>query len=445
LSALAGFFGAQLLNIVFGAGFAWHPALRRFSIASRIAFAYVAGVLLLTIEGMLFTLAHIQWSPWRLGLPLALLSIVIGWWSAGIPAGDVRKKMQWSRLAAVSLTITVLALAGLCARVISGEAATVDFVWFWGVKAVRFAYVHGIDFEFLRYPLSIHAHPNYPPLVPVNMAWSILVSGSMPWMYAALVGCLWVAAAVPLLFDLLRLRLDDDKAMLVVAVWSSSICAALVASNSAGGGEMQLVAAMSIGAAALLVDPDGSRKTTVIVIVALAAAMLCKLEATFEVLALLAGVFFAARVTKESALRFLRIAVALFAPLGLWWLFSIVYKIPLTDPIRERVLKISFANAGVLPLIMLRNLGAGAWGVPWLLVILFLGRRARQWREFLPAAVLVAATLGFSIIYYLHVTIDPSLMVSWTLPRLMQPALSASLLAAGLITFGGDRSAVDRP
>lgn len=444
MSPLASFFGAQLLNVVFGAGFTWHSALRRFSIASRIGFAYIAGVLLLTIEGMLFTLAHIQWTPWKLGVPLTIVSIGVGWWSAGIPAGVLRKKIEWSKLSAITLTITLLALAGLCARVISGEAATVDYVWFWGVKAVRFAYVHGIDFEFLRYPLSIHAHPNYPPLVPVNMAWSILVSGAMPWMYAALIGCIWIAAAVPVLFDLLRIRLDDDKAMLVVAMWTASICASLVASNSAGGGEMQLVATMAIGAAALLVDPHRA-STTVIVIVSLAAAVLCKLEATFEVVALLAGALLASQVTKQSALRYLRIAVALFVPLGLWWVFSIVYKIPLNDPIRERVLQISFANAGVLPLIMLRNLGAGVWGVPWLLVILFLALRARQWREFLPAAALLAATLGFSIIYYLHVTIDPSLMVSWTLPRLIQPALSASILAAGLVAFGGDRPAIDRP
>jgi hypothetical protein len=83
---------------------------------------------------------------------------------------------------------------------------------------------------------------------------------------------------------------------------------------------------------------------------------------------------------------------------------------------------------------MLYSLDAGtlwlSWAVPAVALVVF----AKRWKSVLPALALAAGVLGFMAFDYLHDTDDPATRISWTLPRVSQPALSAVILAAGLAT-----------
>ena len=68
----------------------------------------------------------------------------------------------------------------MLAAVTTVSTAT-DLLLFWGVKGLVSAEAGGFDHAFMAWPYAGHTHPNYPPLYPVVLAWSILVSGELPW------------------------------------------------------------------------------------------------------------------------------------------------------------------------------------------------------------------------------------------------------------------------
>jgi hypothetical protein len=73
-----------------------------------------------------------------------------------------------------------------------------------------------------------------------------------------------------------------------------------------------------------------------------------------------------------------------------------------------------------------------------------LSARVWTWRAAAPGLVLAAGLLGFLVFDYLHDRKDPTMRIGWTMPRVVQPALSAMILAAGVVTFGsrhGDKEA----
>lgn len=432
LSSTQGFFAAQAMCVLFGAAIAWHPAVRPLTVLSRIGVAYIAGVVLLTVEAMLFTLCRLPWSAARLAIPLVLLSAAGAWRWSRLPSQPSRR-VDRSGLLVAGVAIAIIALAGLIVSVAAGDSAIVDYVYFWGVKAVRFAFKRAIDTDFLKLGFSLHAHPNYPPLVPVDTAWSILVSGAMPWTLAPIIGCFWIAAAVPILFDLLRQWLPDDKAMLVVAFWITALSRSLIFSGSAGGGEMHLVAALAIASAALIVHRD-EMSLDVIAIAALAAALLAKLEGALQSVALLFGALAARHWRREEAMRLALILAIAIVPLTVWWLLELVTGVPLTDPGRQ-VFETSFANLRVLPWLLMRNMHGGAYGIAWIVAIVCLVIGRKSWREVMPALSLIATMFAFAIVYYLHINVEAWIMVRWTFPRLSQPALSAAIIAAGVVTF----------
>ena len=67
----------------FGLGATFHPRLRSLPLVARLGAAYGFGALALVVEALLFSLARIPWSVSALGIPLAALSLGVGWiWRA---------------------------------------------------------------------------------------------------------------------------------------------------------------------------------------------------------------------------------------------------------------------------------------------------------------------------------------------------------------------------
>jgi hypothetical protein len=81
-------------------------------------------------------------------------------------------------------------------------------------------------------------------------------------------------------------------------------------------------------------------------------------------------------------------------------------------------------------------LNAGTYGLSWAIPLAFLLLAARRGlRPLLPALALTIGLLVFLAYDYLHDTEDPRQRISWTAPRVTQPALSALILAAGVASL----------
>jgi hypothetical protein len=434
--AAAKYFLAEISLAALGAGAAFHPSVRSLGVAARLATAFGAGAVVLTLEATFFSIVGLPWTVATLTLPLLLVSFAcaLRWRRRPAPA---RAPIRISRgMAVCSAGVCAASLLYLALSFASSSATSVDFLFFWGVKAVRFADARGFDAGFLRGPFTVHASLDYPPLVPVIEAWGCLVAGKMPWRAVPAASTLWAAAAIPLIFERLRRRLGDRSAASLVAFWSAALCVSLANSYSGGNAEAPLVFFESVGLTWLLTEVD-SRESRVAPIVALCGAALTKVEGSAAVALLAAGCFFTDR--RGSAVARLRKSL----PFLLWPVFCVslwfLYQ-------AKRSLRVGYRAHGELLVLfprhfpgilraMFRNLDAGSLWLPWLFALLWLAARPRAWRRAAPALALAVGLPMFLVFDYLHDQRDPTERIGWTTPRVAQPALSAALLAAGVLSM----------
>src|SRR6185503_9401875 len=113
---------------------------------------------------------------------------------------------------------SLLAIAIYALVVMSAAATSGDFVFFWGTKGQHFGQERMLDTAFLSNPDHVVMHPEYPPLVPLYYAWTMLGAGELDWFGAlasAIVFLALAAWAVPkfaplfaAMFALLFIRID---------------------------------------------------------------------------------------------------------------------------------------------------------------------------------------------------------------------------------------------
>ncbi|MGK2859730.1 MAG: hypothetical protein ACSLFQ_21240 [Thermoanaerobaculia bacterium] len=426
---------APLALAVFGLPAAWARPVDGFTPWGRFSAAFVTGVVVFTVWLTLLSTAGIRWSALSVVAPLGLGSVaiatVLSRRSRGA-AGEAVGGLAWAGGAAALLVGT----AHLVLSAITSRATSIDFLYFWGVKAQRFAEIGGIDAALLADPWAVHMHSNYPPLVPLTYAWGIEVAGRLPWQFGLATCALWLIAGVPLLRDLLALRLSRDEATMASSFWFLTFALAIPASLSAGNAEPPLVLFSSIAIAALLGSAaGGSSSARWLAIVALAGVVLTKNEGMVVFALIAAGAtasdFFAGlrgtRLVRRAAVI---LAVPLLA-LGSWLLFEAVHGVPMRDMTREQAGELSFARAGEVAVGFVSNLDAGSAWIAWGLAAVVLARSWRRWRELLPALVPAAGILLFLFVYYLHYRGESlGTWMEWTLPRVSLCALGASIVGA---------------
>ena len=429
------FLGGQLVLALLGGGVAWHPTVRTLSLPARAAVALCAGSVGLTLEAMLFSLAGIPWTIPALGLPLAVLSAAAAARWRKLPAFALPRSSigGWASLASLLLVGFALFYLAVCFG--STAASSPDFLYFWGVKAVRFASNRGIDAAFLGHPFTIHAVRDYPPLVPVVDAWGILAAGRMPWRLAPFFSALWFFAAVPILFERCRRRLGDSGSAAVVAFWAVALSISLVASFSAAGAEPPLLFFESVAVAWLLTEDPGESRF--VPIVALCGAALTKVEGLVAAVLIVLGVAVrdSVRGSKRAAWRSLAMLFAPAVSVSLWFVYQKSWALPVGYRGHGEVFVLYGDQLGTILKSLLRRLDAGSYWIAWALPAFFLLRRAAAWRAAAPALLLTAGLAAFLVFDYLHDSDDPSERIEWTAPRVMQPPLSATILAAGVLTL----------
>lgn len=335
-------------------------------------------------------------------------------------------------------------------------ATSADLTFFWGSKALHFARAGGIDFEMQREPYMMHTHVTYPPAWTYLLAWGSMAAGELPWMAVPWLTLLGLVASLPLVKGLLESRLGAAAAP-VSGLWLVVVAAGLIASLSAGNAAMLLLLFETVAMIILTADldlhaekPGRGRPWSALgglAAISLAGAVLTKSEGVVAVVLILAGVVVRGLVRGERGVW--RRVLALGAPATAVWLFWLVVRLghglPFSDPIREQMLVISLDQLPEIAKASVQNIGMGTAGMSWLapaVLVLICRRRGlvRQLVDVLPALSLSLGLIGFAGVYYLHVRGDVVTMITWTLPRLALPALSAWIIAAGLLCFARPES-----
>jgi hypothetical protein len=384
--------------------------------SARIGFAFMAGALLLTIEATLFTMLGIRWSILGLSLPLLIASGIVVW--------RLRYSTDKSVCATpLAIAIVTIAILHFALSIITTQSINPDYVLFWGTKSVHFAMSRSLDAGYL---LSRYAPPriDYPPLLPIVQAWGLLFSHQMPWITAAAMSAVWLAAAVPVINWL-------TGSIHATAFWTAAMAASLAFCGSGGNAEAMLVVYISVGAAAIV-----ARRTSIAAI-AFAGAMLTKEEALVTIGAILIGVVIYDRGIRRAAI----LAASSAAGAFVWFAFQKRFGMHVGY---DRVTLAHTFHWSNLPTIFReapKSLAAGCWGLSWLIpmaILIYIAlKMPRRLKEAIPLLVPVPLLFAFFVYLYLQYESSLAMKMWWILPRLSQPALSLLILAAAFAA--GDR------
>lgn len=426
---------AKACVAAFGLPAAFAPSIRRLDAAARVAAAFAFGAVVLTLHAIALSAFQVRWTIVSLAAPpliAAAIATFVLWRRRQQPSPDTMEpSRRWVMAAAAAWLLMVIAL-------FATRATSADYLFFWGAKASRFAAVGSIDRPLLGHPHMLHLRGLYPPLVPVEQAWTALATGRMQWMLNLADALLWLAAAILLLRGLIRHALGEQASDLIVSFWAAAISASLIASYAGGSAEAQLVFFATVAGAALFLGPKPSVS---IAAVALAGAVLTKVEG-----ALIAAVIVvvAAAVSRFSANRLSRSEYAHLAAwpalaYAVWWLFQKAGGLTLSDPLRGNLADFSIARFPAVLMTMLSKMGTAAWGLPWIIPTVVLILVARHWRAAAGPVLSAAAMLGFFLFYYLLERRPLDMVMGWEVPRITQPALSLLILGAGAALYAATR------
>ena len=427
---------AQVALALLGGGVAFHPSARSLSLPSRIALSFAAGAVGLTLEATISSLIGVPWTLTGLAAPLLLVSAVCAARWRKPPGGRRPLEMRRS-VAVVCCLVCGASLLYLVLCFLSSAAASTDYLLFWGVKAVRFANNRGISAEFLRDPFSVHAVPDYPPLWPIVQAWGCLAAGRMPWRAVPGLSAMWIVAAVPIVFERCRRKLGDDGAAALTAFWTAAIALALVFSLSAGNAEAPLLFFESVAVVWLLTE-EGEDESRLVPTLALCGAALTKVEGLGAVVLIAAGLFLRGdRLSRGKALmKSLALMAWPVAAVSVWFVYQRSRSMPAGYRPHGDLLGLSTDHLAEVLKAMLSALNAGTLWLPWLIALFFLARSASAWKAAAPALTLAVGLMLFLVFDYLHDKGDPAERIGWTAPRVTQPALSAAILGAGILSLG---------
>ncbi len=172
---------------------------------------------------------------------LAVLIATIALWIVALGRARPRPAAAAVRLSIVDVTTaTLVLLHGLLAtRARVGEG---DFWAIWGLKARVFFELGGIDWAYLQNPYNSFAHPDYPPLVPLNYVFVALHGGRWDDRWLGILTTLFGAALVLIVRDRFARELPRHLAALatlpVAAIalspWIGMAEAPMIAFGSAG-------------------------------------------------------------------------------------------------------------------------------------------------------------------------------------------------------------------
>lgn len=394
--------------------------------AARIAWAFLAGALLLTIEATLFSMIKLPWTWWG----LAIVPLACSVRSAATHRPLSPAPHRHARVPALLIALATLHFLG---SILTTQSVSPDYLLFWGVKGVRYALARGIDPAWLFSGYS-PPQPDYPPLVPVVQGWGFLVTHDMPWLTAAAMSAVWLLAAALVIRWLLAARGGSAYA---AAFWTAAMALSFAATGCGGNAEAMLIAYLSVGACAVIAGRDR------MAMLAFAGAALTKAEALFAIATILAGLALRDLLLRDRAgiRRLLMHGCATIGGIGVWFAYQFRFGREIGFHRFTSVKQFYWSNLSVVAHEGPKNLAAGAWGVPWLValgvVIVVAVRAPRRLVDALPLLIPVPLFFAFFVFLYLQYASGLELQLAWTLGRISQPPLSFLILGAAFLSAGG--------
>jgi hypothetical protein len=419
------FLFALLVVPVLGSAAAYLLPLPGLDPMGRIPVLVAIGCISLTAVMVLETWMGIPWTP--LGILLPFLLPVVGgfaWQPRQSPA--LRLARPRGILPAAVLALLGILLVAYVAG--SARATSADLILFWGSKAENFALYAGIDVTFLRFPSMHLAHPDYPPLLTLLLAWGSLIAGRLAWGVALLLLPLFLLLAGMAFWAFARRAVPAKRAAESTAVLVALLGYTLSVSLCAGNGEPPLLF-FEVLVFSILTFGDGSRRLLFLASVALAGAVLVKVEgAAFAGFVILAygGLAF---LRRRSLTPLAMLASVSVPSLGLWILFVRLHDLQDVygaHPMGSFTFKFLRSILAGIP----KSADYGAAYAPWIVVALLLlvGARRRDW---MPPALVGVGYLGFIVFCYMHGgDYDPTTWIKWSADRLLLTPLVCFFFAA---------------
>lgn len=398
------------------------PGLPR---AARWGLAGAAGPLALCVEMVLATALSVRWSVGLLLLPAVVLAVV----PRRRPAAGKEKGPAVEPPSAVAGAAVGAILAVLAYAVATARTTAADYVLFWGGKGARFGLARSIDVDFLRDPLHLLMHSDYPPMLPCVYAWGTMVAGRFAW-GAALLAMPFFLGLTLLTFEgfarpVLGRRRSGEYACVLAA-----LLALLMTTDMVGGDAEPLLLYFETLTLSALLFCGNRFEGRAAAAIGLAGAVLTKIEGTvfagFVVVA--CAVIVASGLKRKAAALLLGLPPA--AALSGWLVFCS----------RNRLLDIYRVSGRPRPSAtylhtilteIFRHALSGWRLVPWLVVAALLVR-ARPSRPAVAFFLTAAGFVGFIVYMFATATSDPALWISWSAARvLVTPILCAFFGAVG--------------
>lgn len=425
------------------------PVVRVWRWPAKIATAFALGAVAVSVEATVLTLAGIPWTLAAFSLPTAIALILLA--RKRTPWREPRPTVPRARRAVrlFSVALGTLASAHLALSLATARSTSVDFLLFWGVKALRFARARALDPALLRWALFQHAQPFYPPLVPVVDALGVSAAGEMPWVVAPLVALLWFGAAAILVHAILREHIVEIAAP-VTAFWMAALGISLAFSFSGGNAEAPLLLYESVAAALVLTGEEPTAGRRWLAGLFLAGAVLTKVEGSVAAALWIAGV--ALRdlgVSRRAVVRgFTPLAVPPLLAAGLWAVFLRRFSIGIAYGGRGGLFELHWGGVGRAMALVLENMSSGSLWFAWIipLAVLAISLSRKKLRQSLPGFVALTGTFAFFLfVYSHHESGNVAHRISWEIPRISQPALSLLILMAALAAGRARESASNCP
>ncbi len=389
------------------------PLVRDIGAAGRIAVYFAFGLLGVIAEMFVLSAMNIHWNAWLL-VPLPALATLL----------TIRQKPQRTNneQRTTVLLVGALALAILLSAVIAAMATSGDYVYFWGVKGQRWGAQHILDYAFTTAP-SHYMHPDYPPLLPLYYAWTLLGGdGALDWWGGILATPLFLLTGACAMWALGR-RARVAHIDGIVTLFLSLFALFYVRNQVAGNAEPALHMFEAMALAALIARKDA------VAAIALSGVALTKVEGGVFVLIVCGATWLARERTLRQKLT---LSILPVATLAAWLLFA--YTHGLTDTYVPKD-DLSIRYVGPTLVVFAQELAVRLWYLPWIAfaLILVCGRV----RQSLPYLAACALFLAFLVAVYMRA--EPHNMV-WSAGRtLMTPLL---LLIAATMAAHAEPSAI---
>ncbi len=183
----------------------------------QLGLSFLFGTGLAAVLLLCLSLAGVAWTGGSfaaIALPafVALIFLAVRRVRSGRRPRSLPPGRRFSPAAAVLDALTALAVVGHGIYATLAPLAQWDFWHDWGLKAKVFSIHHGVDWDFLRGPENVFAHPDYPPLLPLALDFFSLVRGEWEDRYVGLLFTAFAAALLLVARGLLREELGSPVA-----------------------------------------------------------------------------------------------------------------------------------------------------------------------------------------------------------------------------------------